>query len=360
MITAKFGGTSITPRNLFHLKEIITPFHNCVVVSAIGKEHFADVKTTDLLREYFVTHSRNTWEKVADKYRRLVEVNAIDVNVDALLDDAQSRALSFDMAYCASLGEELSAKIVARYLNANYVEAEHILRFSRGKLCERVSYANAQKAFLGLNLGVIGGFYGGTDSGRATFSRGGSDVTGAILAAALGSSLYENWSDVDGVCVANPSRVHGVATVEFMSYNEMQLLSKSGAEVLHPDAVAPVQKLGIPIKIGNFCNPHGASTLISHCPSQSKILSIAEKVDESGKVVTTVLHTFAQWQMTAAISDFLKTFANTENFFDRRFEVNDLCVYGVELQPNVARLTTDASILNRLYNALTHSEFSKC
>ena len=98
MITAKFGGTSITARNLFHLKEIITPFHNCVVVSAIGKEHYGDTKTTDLLREYYLTHSESVWQQIADKYARMVEYNAIEVDVDALLQDAKRRALAFDVA----------------------------------------------------------------------------------------------------------------------------------------------------------------------------------------------------------------------------------------------------------------------
>ena len=213
------------------------------------------------------------------------------------------------------------------------------------------TYTNAQKAFCGLNLGVIGGFYGGSEVGRATFSRGGSDVSGAILAAALGSELYENWTDVNGVCVANPARVHGVGTVKSMSYNEMLLLSRSGAEVLHPDAVAPVAEKGIPIKIGNFVNPHGASTMITNCPSVNKLLSIAEKTVE-GKIVTTVLHTYPQWQVAALISEFLQPYAVTEQFLDRQVEVSSLCVYGVELRQNVATITTDAPILNSLYAAL--------
>ena len=351
MITAKFGGTSITARNLFHLKEIITPFHNCVVVSAIGKEHFADVKTTDLLREYYQTHSDAVWQQIADKYKRLVEVNGIRVDVEALLCDSKRRALRFDMAYCASLGEELSAKVVAAYLNASYVEAEQVVRFKKGKFCASLTYSNAKKAFRNVSLGVIGGFYGGAEVGRATFSRGGSDVTGAILAAALNSSLYENWTDVNGVCVANPSRVHSVETIESMSYGEMLLLSRSGAEVLHPDAIAPVEKKSIPIKIGNFLNPFGASTLISHCPSQNKLLSIAEKVT-ADKVVTTALHAYPQWQISALISDFLRSYTQTIDFFDKRAEVARLCVYSVEFEPNVVRLTTDTSILNSLYHSL--------
>ena len=352
MITAKFGGTSITARNLFHLKDIITPFHNCVVVSAVGKEHFGDVKTTDLLCQYYQTHLETYWQQIADKYRRLVEVNGISIDIEAVLSEAKSRALAHDLAYCASLGEELAAKVVAAYLGAIYIEAEQVVRFRNGKLHTRKTYSNAKKAFENVKLGVIGGFYGGTEGSRATFSRGGSDVTGAILAAALNATLYENWTDVNGVCVANPSAVAGVATISSMSYGEMQLLSRSGAEVLHPDAVAPVERKGIPIKIGNFLNPYAPSTIISNCRSDSKLLSITEKrVD--GKVVTTILHAYSQWQVTAKIAEFLRCNVTTEYFFDKSVEVGDVAVYSVEFLPNIVRLTTDKSVLNSIYTVLT-------
>ena len=355
MITAKFGGTSITARNLFHLKDVLTPFHNCVVVSAVGKERFDDVKTTDLLCQYYQTGSARVWQQIADKYRRLVEVNGIIIDIEELLYEARNRALAFDVPYCASLGEELSARVVAAYLDATYIEAEQVVRFKKGKLQTSRTYSNAKKAFADVRLGVMGGFYGGTEGGRATFSRGGSDVTGAILASALNATLYENWTDVNGVCVANPTSVSGVATVESMSYGEMLLLSRSGAEVLHPDAVAPVERKGIPIKIGNLFNPRAPSTLISHCHSESKLLSVAEK-RIGDKVVTTVLHTYSQWHMTARISEFLRDNVKTEYFFDKCVEVGEVAVYGVEFLPNIVRLTTDVSILGSIYAVLTDTK----
>ena len=353
MITAQFGGTAITPRNLIHLKEIITPYHKCVVVSAVGKEYVSDTKTTDLLIEYFNNPSDDVWDKIADKYRRLVEVNAIDVDVNALLQDARSRATRSSLEYCMSLGEEMSARVVSAFLKAQYLEAEEVVFFSEnGSLDVETTYCNIQERVRGSHLVVVGGFYGGGASGRRTFSRGGSDVSGAIFATATDSTLYENWTDVSGVCVANPLLVSEVATVDSMSYHEMYLLSLAGAEVLHPDAVAPVESKGIPIKIGNFFKPYGKSTLVSHCPSVNKLLSLAEK-SKDGKIVTTVLHSYPQWRMARLLSRFLRKHSFKLEFFNRTKEVNSLKIYNMELTDNIVRLTTDVSILNGLYKSLT-------
>ena len=352
MITAKFGGTAITPRNLIHLKEVLTPYHKCVVVSAIGKEYQSDTKTTDLLIAYYNNPSDDIWDKIADKYRRIVEINAIDIDVDKLLHNARKRAQRYSMQYCMSLGEELSAKVVAAFIDAEYVEAQEVVRFNDSGLDRETTYRNIQNSCNGDNLIVVGGFYGGVYGGRRTFSRGGSDVTGSIFAAATDSTLYENWTDVNGVCVANPTEVADVETVQQMSYNEMYLLSLAGAEVLHPNAVAPVEQKGIPIKIGNFFSPHGKSTLVSSCPSCNKLLSIAEK-NEDGKLVTTVLHSYSEWRITRLISHFLHKNTGRLDFFDKSKEVSTLKLYSLEFSDNIVRLTTDISILNALYKSLS-------
>ena len=352
MITAKFGGTAITPRNLIHLKDIVTPYHKCVVVSAVGKEHHGDTKTTDLLIEYYNNPSDEVWNKIADKYHRLVEVNGIDVDLNALLHDARSRATCNGLQYCMSIGEELSAKVVSAFLHARYLEAEQLVWFNNdGVFDDKTTYSNIKERVTGRELAVVGGFYGGTTSGRHTFSRGGSDVSGAIFAAATDSSLYENWTDVNGVCVANPLSVPDVATVDGMSYCEMYLLSMAGAEVLHPDAVAPVEARGIPIKIGNFLDPNGKSTLVSRCPSVNKLLSIAEKW-QNGVVVTTVLHSYPQWRISQLLSRFLHEYSYNLEFFGRSKEVSALNLYNLEFNGNVVRLTTDVSIQRVLYKCL--------
>lgn len=351
MIVAKFGGTAVTPRNLIYVKRILTEAHGAVVVSAVGKEFKEDRKATDLLLAYRARPDDGIWRQIADKYRRLAEVNAVDVDVDALLKDAQRRALLHDGQYCASLGEELSAKITAKFLGADYVEAEDVVRFDEnGALLVEETYSNIRTAFDGGKLSVMGGFYGGTVCGRHTFSRGGGDVSGAIVAAALNASLYENWTDVSGVCIADPAKIHNVASVEGIGYSEMRLLSRSGAEVLHPDAIEPCERLGIPIKIGNFYCPDGASTLVSRCPSRCRLLSVAEKAAD-GVFVTTVLHSYPQWQMARLISHFLHSQTSELRFFNVGYTVEpDI---SAEFADHIVRLTSRVSILDPLYNSLT-------
>lgn len=353
MLTAKFGGTAVTPNNLQYVKRIVGDKHQAVVVSAVGKEYPDDVKTTDLLADYY-SGNTDAWAKIADKYVRLVERNSINVDVEELLFSAKIRAVQYDLAYCLSLGEELSAKIVARFLSADYIEAQDVIVFN-SKLNSAETQSRLKNAFDGCKLGVIGGFYGGAVNGRKTFSRGGSDVTGAIVAAALNSSLYENWTDVYGVCVANPTAVSDVATIATMSYDEMRLLSLGGAEVLHPDAVLPVQKLAIPIKIGNYFNPDGTSTIVCNCPSQNRLLSIAEK-RQGESYVTTILHNCRYAQISSVFSEFFTSNDVTCNFFNRSVDVCKTQVTSVNFEPHKAQIITDKSVVNQLYKLFVKLE----
>lgn len=351
MIVAKFGGTAVTPRNLIYLKRIVTPAYGAVVVSAVGSEFYGDVKVTDLLLEYFQSGDESVWQRIADKYLRLAEVNGVNADVQSLLAEVKNRARLRDAAYCSSVGEELSARIAAAYLDRNYVEAEETIRFDgNGKLLVAETYSNVRKAFA-RGCGVMGGFYGGASGGRATFGRGGGDVTGAVVAAALNASLYENWTDAKGVCVADPSKVHGVTTVAGMSYSEMRLLSLAGAEVLHPDAVSPCEQLSVPIRIGNFFHPDGASTLVSRCPSRSKLLSIAEK-ETDGVFVATVLHSYPTWQITSAVSDFIRTLTREQTALGRSY-TPDPPIFRTEIDKRVVRIYSRQSVLNALYKRLS-------
>lgn len=355
MITAKFGGTAMTPTNLHFVKQCITPFHNAVVVSAVGREHPQDDKATDLLKQYFVTRDESRWDAFANKYRRLVEVNSIDVDVDKLLFDAHARATQYNLEYCMSLGEEMSAKIAAKYLSATYVEAEQIVRFGSRNLLLNVTLKSIADAFKGVDLAVTGGFYGGGKQLRKLFPRGGSDITGSLCAVAANACMYENWTDSYGVNVANPVKVFDVATVYSLSYDEMYSLARSGAEVLHPDAVKPCARFGIPIKIGNFYNPDGASTVVSNCPSQRSILSIAERKDELGNTVTTVLHSLDKHYVASFLADFLKDNSAVLHALGKQYLSERAAVISFACHGNIATITTDQSIIVPLYKQLKSS-----
>lgn len=352
MITAKFGGTAITPTNLHFVKSCLTSSHNAVVVSAVGKEHPQDVKATDLLKQFYLTHNEAYWTAFCAKYRRLVEVNSVNVDVDKLLQEALLRATKYNLDYCMSLGEELSAKIVAKYLSAAYVEAEQIVRFGKRRLLLNATLQNIANAFKGVDLAVMGGFYGGCVCSRQVFSRGGSDITGSLCAVALGANLYENWTDSYGVCVANPIKIFDVSTVSGLSYDEMFALAAAGAEVLHPDAVKPCKTHGVPIKIGNFYNPYGRSTLISNCPSRKKILSIAERIDSDGNMVTTILHNLAQHEAIGVFASFLQDNFTVCRVFDSVYSSERVAVDSFTCQGNVVTVTTNRSVIVELYKHL--------
>lgn len=333
MITAKFGGSSVTAQNFGNLKRLVTKNHGCVVVSAVGKEHARDQKVTDLLFRHFHGDS-SAWRRLSEKYRRVVAVNGVEIDIDKLLFEAEKTSRMFGLDYCLSLGEELSAKITAAFLSCPYVEAAKCIVFDDKKLLWRQTKANLKSAFGGLNLGVFGGFYGGIrgTNARRVFPRGGGDVSGAICAAALSSSLYENYTDVNGVCDADPRRIFGAKTTPQLSYFQMYMLARCGAEVLHADAVRISQKYGVPICVRNSLNDSAPSTLISNCPSLSPFLAVTERSD--GMFSTVALHSMP----LSAV-------------FVRLASVDDIsrCV----VTKNHVEITSRRSILREVYRAFS-------
>lgn len=266
MITAKFGGTAVTGANFCHVKNIISnsPHTKFVVVSAVGKEYEKDEKVTDLLKRYYVNPTQELWQKIEQKYFRLACFDGVSRNVNIFLQQAKVTATQSNLSYCLSLGERLSAQIVSVILGATYLEADDLVVFDEDEVNFDATYANVARAFTG-NLCVLGGFYGKNKRGQVTtFARGGGDITGAICAVATSSTVYENWTDVCGVCVGNPRNVANAPTYNCLSYAQMRNLAQKGCEVLHPDAITPVQKAGIPVVIGNFFQPNGAKTTISN------------------------------------------------------------------------------------------------
>ena len=168
MITAKFGGTAVTPENLHFVKNILSPNHKVVVVSAIGKRHFGDTKTTDLLQQYFAFGNEKCWQKVCQNYQDLVEQNGIDLDLDKQLFLAKKQA-KISLAHCLSLGEELSARCVAKYLGGQFLDAQNLVIFKGNKLDLPSTISAIKGQICGNKLVVVGGFYGGNKQGRQVF-----------------------------------------------------------------------------------------------------------------------------------------------------------------------------------------------
>lgn len=287
MITAKFGGTAITGKNLKYVGKLAWG-KRCVVVSAVGSEAVDSQKATDLLDEYYRTRSVAVWHRICAKYKRLVEHSLI-MNVDSLLADERTKIETKDHAFCLSAGERLAAKIVAEYLHASYLDAAELVVFDNGVLNGQATSARIKQAIFGKSQVVLGGFYGGerTDSGKiCLLGRGGGDVTGALVAAASGSELYENFTDTCGVRTADPNCVPKTNALPYLSYTQMSRLAVAGAKVLHCDAVLAVQECGIPIAIRSWHKPQDDCTIVSSRPFCCGFWGVAERVADGMHLCT--------------------------------------------------------------------------
>lgn len=271
-ITCKFGGTSLADAECIKkVADIIhsSPDRKYVVPSAPGKRHPNDKKITDLL---ILWHSiaregldPSEPEKIIrERFRSIVGELKVDLDIDSEIDEIAEKASMYETAdFMASRGEYLNGKILAKYLNATFVDpAKYILFDETGNLDPK-TYNILGEKLQGSGLFVIPGFYGSMPDGSIkTFPRGGSDITGAIVARASKSILYENWTDVDGFCMADPKIVPNPKRIEEITYQELRELSYMGATVLHDESIFPVMELGIPIHIKNTHNPSAPGTLI--------------------------------------------------------------------------------------------------
>lgn len=259
-IVAKFGGTSLADAKQFHkVREIIRsdPARRIIVVSAPGKRFDDDVKVTDLLlRCYESAAVGQDFEPFLSEVQARFDEIITDLELDFPLEDEIGRlrkALSDgpEKEEVVSRGEYLNARILAAWLGFTFVDPAWCVCFQEnGTLDNALTRRAMGAALLPLQNAVIAGFYGADMNGRIhTMTRGGSDVTGSLAAAAVRADLYENWTDVPGLLAADPHIVPNPKTVRFVSYRELRTLSYMGASVLHTDAVLPVSDLEIPINI---------------------------------------------------------------------------------------------------------------
>ncbi len=270
-VVAKFGGTSVaSAAQIEKLAAILRadPRRRFIVVSAPGKRNAADQKVTDLLYLcHQIARQGVDFHSTFDLVRERFEEIARDLGVSTLGDslDEVERGLKSGATedWVASRGEYLHARLIARYLNATFVEAEECIRFSPEGHLDPCTYDLIAHQLSGEGLYVVPGFYGRDAEGRVkTFSRGGSDVTGSIVARGVGATVYENWTDVSGLLMADPRIVDSPRPIRDVTYRELRELSYMGASVLHDEAVFPVREANIPIHIKNTNAPDDPGTRI--------------------------------------------------------------------------------------------------
>lgn len=269
---AKFGGTSMADGvNFKRVAEIVEadPARRFVVVSAPGKRYGGDAKVTDLL---YSAHAEleatgalgESFQKVRERYVSVVREAGIDFEIDKLLNETAAEIVRERSAdFTASRGEYLAAKIMAALLNADFIDAKDVILFTEDGRLDEATFALLAAALKGKKRAVIPGFYGALQNGRVkTFTRGGSDITGAIAARAAGADLYENWTDVSGFMACDPRIVESPERIPSLSYQELRELSYMGANVLHSESIFPVREADIPIQIKNTFRPADDGTLI--------------------------------------------------------------------------------------------------
>lgn len=269
----KFGGSSLADANQFRkVADIIKSDEKrrYVIPSAPGKRFSDDIKVTDMLYKCCELAGSGVdfdddFQLIKDRYNGIIADLGIDMSLDeefdTIIKELKARPAK---DYAASRGEYLNGKILANYLDFNFVDAADVIVFdTKGVLLLDETVKAVRKRLKGLENAVIPGFYGRTTEGIIkTFSRGGSDVTGSIIANAVNAEIYENWTDVSGFLVADPRIVESPDVIETITYRELRELAYMGASVLHEDAIFPVRSAGIPINIRNTNRPEDAGTMI--------------------------------------------------------------------------------------------------
>ena len=262
-----------------------------VVVSAPGKRFSGDVKVTDLLYETYDNIARRgetgaSFEKIRERFRGIVSELGLPMDIDGLLEETGKEMLAErSAAFCASRGEYLSGRIMAELLSVPFIDARDVVKFGEdGRLNGPKTYSLLAAALKGKRRAVVAGFYGSDEAGKVvTFSRGGSDISGAIVARAAGAGLYENWTDVSGFLACDPRIVDDPVQINTISYKELRELSYMGANVLHSESIFPVREADIPIRIRNTFRPEDEGTEIvptsRYTYSGKRVTGIAGKKD---------------------------------------------------------------------------------
>ena len=269
----KFGGSSLASAEQFKkVGDIIRSDEGrrYVIPSAPGKRFSEDTKVTDMLYGcYAKAEAGKNFDAeltaIADRYQQIIDGLGLSLDLSGEFEEIGRRfAAKEGKDYAASRGEYLNGKVMAEYLGYEFVDpAEVIYFYEDGTFNAEKTNVELAARLKQIERAVIPGFYGAYDDGRiCTFSRGGSDVTGSIVAKAISADMYENWTDVSGFLVTDPRIIKDPEVIETITYRELRELSYMGATVLHEDAIFPVRKEGIPINIRNTNKPEDRGTLI--------------------------------------------------------------------------------------------------
>ncbi len=315
MKVAKFGGTSLADANQFKkVADIIKADEErkFIVVSAPGKRHEHDFKITDLLirlGEAYVKEEKykSYYITIVDRFFQIINDLELDESLMNEIEDRIKQVMELDLEFNEKLdhfkaiGEDSSAKILSQYLQKLGLEASYVNPKDAGILLEdtptgaKLSDKSYDRIYQLRDRGgilVIPGFFGYTEDGKLlTFSRGGSDITGAIVAAGVKASLYENFTDVDSVYTVNPKIVENPKPIELLTYREMRELSYAGFSVFHDEALIPAFKANIPVEIKNTNNPLKKGTLIvsNKKPNDNCVVGIASDTGFSSIYVSKFL-----------------------------------------------------------------------
>ena len=269
----KFGGSSLASASqMKKVGDIIRSDESrrFIVPSAPGKRFSDDTKVTDMLYQCYDACARGEdiaprLQQIKARYQEIIDGLSIDLDLTdefSLIEDYFRRQAGRD--YAASRGEYLNGKVLAAYLHVRFIDAAEVIRFDEsGSFDSENTHQILRERLKNMEAAVIPGFYGSMPDGSIkTFSRGGSDITGSIVARAIRADVYENWTDVSGVLVADPHIISNPEVVENITYRELRELSYMGASVLHEDAIFPVRSEGIPINIRNTNRPEDPGTMI--------------------------------------------------------------------------------------------------
>ncbi len=289
LIVCKFGGSSVSSFERFkQVKEIVTSdeARKIVVSSAIGKAKAEDNKITDLLYLLYAhVKYKVNYEHILESIKERFYTIKNELNLKIDLDKEFNKIVENinDEDYLVSRGEYLTSLMLAEYLGFEFIDAKDIIKFDyNGKVDLEATYKLVNEKYNKLSKVVVPGFYGAFPNGDIKlFSRGGSDITGAILARAVEADKYENFTDVDGFYIASPKIVKNPKMIKEITYDELRELSYMGASVIHEETIFPIQDLNIPLNIKNTFNPTNPGTLINNNASDKSeiVTGIAGKKD---------------------------------------------------------------------------------